>query len=170
ELTHARSRGARIYAELVGFGAACDPAGIDVTRPNVGSLDRAAKKAIDEAAIQPGDISLVVTHGTGVPGEDLCESRAWADVLAPRERVSGYALTGAIGSLFAGAGGVELAAAVMALHTQTVPPTVNFKTAADAGPLSFCRSPRRSELEYVITGAFSVGGQSAACVLKRYRS
>jgi 3-oxoacyl-[acyl-carrier-protein] synthase II len=170
ELQHARSRGVRIYAELVGFGAACDPAGFDVTKPNAGSLDRAAKKAIDEAGIQPSDISLVVTHGTGVPGEDLCEVRAWEEVFARCERISALALTGAIGSLFAGAGGVETAATVMALHTQTVPPTVNFKTAAHAGRLSFCQRPKHAELEYAITSAFSVGGQSAACVLKRYQA
>ncbi len=170
ELQHAMSRGAKIYAELVGFAGACDPEGMDVTKPNVGLLDRAAKKAIDEAAIQPSDISLVVAHGTGVPGEDLCEVRAWADVFTQCEQISAHAQTGAIGLLFAGSGGVETVAAVMALHTQTVPPTVNFETPADPGPLSFCRSAKSEELEYVITGAFSVGGQSAACVLKRYRS
>jgi len=168
ELELARSRGARIYAELVGFAAACDPAGIDVTKPNVGSLDLAAKKAIAEAGIDAGEVSLVVTHGTSVPGEDACEAAAWTEVFGADGQVDAYAVTGAIGSLFAGAGGIETCAAVMALHRQTVPPTVNFETPAQASPLRFSKTAKSTRLDYVVTGAFSVGGQSAACVFKRY--
>jgi len=164
----ARARGARVYAELVGFGCACDPAGIDVERANAGSLDLAVGKALDDAGIGPGDVGLIVTHGTGVPDEDVCEARSWRAAFGSAiESVSACAMTGSIGSLFAGAGGVECALAAMALHRQTIPPTVNHRAPAGECGLNFLREPRAAELEYAVTGAFSVGGQSGACVLRR---
>ena len=68
----------------------------------------------------------------------------------------------------AGAGGAELAAAAMALHTQTIPATANFKTLADGCDLDLAGQSRPGNLTYAISGAFAIGGQSAACALKRY--
>ena len=172
DLARAESRQAKIYAELVGFGAACDPAGFDVTKRSAGSLDLAAKKAIAEAGVSPQDIDLIVAHGTAVPGEDVCEAAAWQAVLGEScGDVPVVAVTGAVGSLFAGAGGVELAVAAMAVSQQSVPQTVNFaKAADDCEFLAVSTETRSAELKYVLTGAFSVGGQSAACVLKRIES
>ncbi len=168
EMERAVSRGARIYAELVGFGAACDPDGMDITRPTCGSGDLAVRKAMDDAGIAPGDVDLIVAHGTSVAGEDACEAAAWSKALGERiGEVPAFAVTGAIGCLFAGSGAVELAAAAMALHTQTVPPTVNFSAAADGCELNLSDKPRKAELNHAVSCAFSVGGQSSACVLKR---
>jgi len=171
QMQRAQARGARIYAELVGCGASCSPAGIDVTEANAGSLDLAADNALRDAGIGPDDIDLVVAHGTGVAGEDRCEADAWRAALGRRaETVPATALTGAIGSLFAGAGGAELAAAAMALHTQTVPPTVNFAAPAEGCGLNFAAGRREAKLNYVVSGAFAIGGQSGACILKRYEA
>jgi 3-oxoacyl-[acyl-carrier-protein] synthase II len=168
DMQRARDRGARIYAELVGFGGACDPAGIDVERANAGCLDLAVRRAMDDAGIAPGDVGLIVAHGTGVPDEDVCEARAWRAAFGEAvESVPTCAVTGSIGSLFAGAGGVECAVAAMALHRQILPPTVNHQAPAAECGLSFLAEPRPAELEYVVTGAFCVGGQSGACVLRR---
>ncbi len=170
DMERARDRGARIYAELAGFGGACDPAGIDVERANAGCLDLAVRRAMHDAGIAPGDVGLIVAHGTGVPDEDVCEARAWRAAFGEAaESVPACAVTGSIGSLFAGAGGVECAVAAMALHHQTLPPTVNHQAPAAECGLSFLASPRAAELEYVVTGAFCVGGQSGACVLRRYQ-
>ncbi len=168
EMDRASARGARIYAELVGFGAACDPGGLEVTKPTACGLDLAVRKAIADAGISPEQIDLIVAHGTAVPEEDQLECQAWQDAIGQAAyRMPAVAITGAIGSLFAGAGGVELATTAMALHTQKVPPTANF-TACDAGcNLQFSPEAREKEMTYAVTGAFSVGGQSAACVLKR---
>jgi len=169
DLARAESRGARIYAELAGFGAACDPAAVDKEKPTVGSLDLAAAKALADAGIGPEDVDVIVAHGTGVPAEDALETAAWQAALGPAaNEVPAAALTGSIGSLFAGAGGVALAAAAMVLHHQTVPGTANFSTPAPGCELNLSDSPRDAQLQYAITGAFTVGGQSGACVLKRY--
>lgn len=164
----AKTRGARMYAEVVGFAAACDPEGMDVTRRSAGGLDVAARKAMKNAGIGPEDVDLIVAHGTGVPEEDDAESSAWGDALGEAaERIPATAITGSVGSLFSGAGGAQLAAAALAIRDQTVPPTVNFAEPAAGCRLSLSSEPRKAEIRHVLTGGFSVGGQSAACVIKR---
>lgn len=169
DLERAESRGARIYAEFVGFGAACDPGAVDVLTPTVGGLDLAAAKAIADAGIGPQNIDAVFAHGTGVPAEDALETEAWTSALGDRAtKVPAAAVTGAIGSLFAGAGGVAVATAAMALDRQIVPATPNYSSPAGERELALSAAPRETELNHVVTGAFAVGGQSGVCVLRRY--
>jgi 3-oxoacyl-[acyl-carrier-protein] synthase II len=167
----ARARDAQIYAEIAGFGAACDPNGIIVTQANCGSLDLAVSKAIADAGITPGDIDLIVTQGTGVSGEDRCESEAWDKVFGDNlPNIPAMAITGTTGCMFAGQSGVTMVAAALAMQHQTTPPTVNFTTPHEGCRLSLATEPRKSDINYAVVGAFSVGGQSAACVLKRCES
>jgi len=169
ESGHAAHRSARTYAELVGFGAACDPEGIDVMRPTVGGMDLAVRNALRNAGIGPDDVGAIVAQGTGVPGDDVRETAAWRTVLGDRvEKIPAVALTGAIGSLLAGTGGVNLAAAAMILHKGIVPGTVNFeKPAAGCEGLCLSDRPRETKATYAVTAAFGIGGQSAAVVLKK---
>ena len=168
-MDRAIARGAEIYAELVGFAGACDPAGINVGRRNAGSLDVAVRKAIAQAGIVPEQIDLIVAHGTGVADEDAAECQAWQRAMGDAVAdTPAFAITGSIGSLFAGAGGCELAAAMMALKTQTVAPTVNHTSTGDGCTLNLSTQARSAEIDYVVSGAFSIGGQSGACVFKRY--
>ena len=171
DLEHAKARGAKIYAELVGFGGACDPNGIDITRGNAGGLDLAVRNALRDAGLAPSDVSALAAQGTGVPSEDAAESDAWTTALADAafERPA-FSITGATGSLYAGAGGTLLAAAALALHHQVVPPTVNFASPADGCNLLLASQPRQGELTHIVAGGFATGGQSAACVLRRYTS
>lgn len=169
EMERAKARGARIYAELVGFGGACDPAGIDVLLPTSGCMHLAVGKALADAGIGPQDVDMILAHGTAAVGEDLAEADSWRKALGDRAAsVPAAALTGMIGSLFAGAGGVSVATAAMALHEQVVPPTVNFRSAAKGCELNLQPHPRQAKLNYVVAGSFSIGGQSGACVLKKY--
>ncbi len=168
-LEKAQSREARIYAELVGFGAACDPAGMDVTHPTAGSLDLAVGKAVTEAGITPDQLGLIVAQGSGVAAEDLAEQAAWKSALGEAATtVPTVAITGAIGSTFAGAGGLALATAALALQNQTVPPTVNYARACGEESLNLSAEPRKHQIPYAVVGGFSIAGQSGACVLKRY--
>jgi 3-oxoacyl-[acyl-carrier-protein] synthase II len=170
EWEHAHARGARIYAELAGFGAACDPAAIDVRRPTAGGLDLALRRAMREAGIGGEEPGLIVAHGTGVPGEDDLEARAYEAALgADLDRIPATAVTGSTGSLFAGAGGMELAVAALALHHQLLPPAVNWAAPADGCRLNLSTQARAGPFSYAVSGAFSTGGQSGACVLRRYQ-
>ena len=170
-MEHAQARRAKIYAEVAGFGAACHPDGIDVLQATDGGLNLAAAKAVADAGIQAKDVGGIVAHGTAVPAEDRCETEAWHKALggaAVVEKIPATALTGVVGSLFAGAGGVELAVAAMMLHTGIVPPTVNFQAPAGGGGLNLSAQARPAKLRYVASAAFGTGGQSAAFVLKKY--
>jgi len=167
-LDRAAGRGAKVYAELAGAGAACDPGGIDVTKANAGSIDLAVRRAMDSAGVGPEDIDLVVAHGTGVPEEDRREAAAWRAALgAAADRVPVVAVTGAVGSLYAGAGGPELAVAAKAIREQVIPRSVNFARPADGCELNVSTKARAASIRHAVTGAFTVGGQSGACVLRR---
>lgn len=168
EMERAAKRQARVYAELAGFGAACDPAGLDVTAPTAGNLGLAVKKAMAEAGIGPQQVGLIVTHGTGVPGEDQAECQQWQLALGERAaQVPALAVTGAIGSTFAGAGGISVALGAMALHKQQLPPSANFAQPFAGCGLNLTRQAADARIEYAVCASFGTGGQSGACVLKK---
>jgi len=172
EAAHAAARGARVYAEVAGFGAACDPEGIDVLRPTVGGMDLAVRNAMRNAGIGPEDVGVIVVHGTGVPGDDALETAAWRAALGDTlGKIPAVTITGATGSLFAGAGATSLAVAALTLHKGVVPGTANFETPAPGCEgLNLSATPREVNAKYAITAAFGTGGQSAAVVLKRATS
>jgi 3-oxoacyl-[acyl-carrier-protein] synthase II len=171
ELEHALARGAKIYAEVAGIGAGCDPGGIDVTVPNVGSMDLSVRSALRNAGIDGSSVDAIVAHGTGVPGEDRLEVAAWRAALGSQAaKPLAVSAGGAGGSLFAGAGGVTLALAAMMVHQQIVPPTPGFAH-CDAGcEMNFAASARPAALKHVACGAYAVGGQSAAMILRKYEA
>ena len=169
EMNRAKDRGAKIYAEVVGFGAACDGGAIDVLRPTAGNLGLAVRNAVSSAGITPEQVDLIVAYGTAVPGEDAAEIAEWSCALGPAAKtIPAISLTGATGSMFAGMGGVQLAVAAKCLSEQTIPPTVNFNRPAEGCEINLTGESRSEKLQYVVTGAYTVGGQSGACVLKRY--
>jgi 3-oxoacyl-[acyl-carrier-protein] synthase II len=171
ELQHALARGARIYAEVAGIGAGCDPGGIDVTAPNVGSMDLSVRCALRNAGIDGSSVDAIVAHGTAVPGEDRLEVAAWRAALDSQAAQPLAVSAGAAsGSLFAGAGGVSLALGAMMVHQQIVPPTPGFAQCDTGCELNFAASARPAALNHVVCGAFAVGGQSAAMVLKKYET
>jgi 3-oxoacyl-[acyl-carrier-protein] synthase II len=170
ERRRAVGRRARIYAELAGFGAACDPEGVDYTRPAAGGLAVAIGSALGDAGVVPDQVDLVIAHGSGVPQEDVAEARALRQALGPRgEQVPVVSLTGALGDLFAGAGAVHLATAAMALYRQVAPPTVNCRRVDAACGLRVPAQPVEQELGCVLVAGHGVGGQAAAVVLKRHQ-
>jgi 3-oxoacyl-[acyl-carrier-protein] synthase II len=167
EAGHATARGAKVYAELAGHAGACDPAATDVLRPTAGGLAGAVQNALAAAGVTPRDVDLVVAHGTGVPGEDASEADEWRQALGERVKsVPAVAFTGATGSLFGGVGGVQVAAAAMAIHHGVVPPTPRFACRAAGCDLDLAPHARQAKIRCAVTAAFTVGGQSSACVLK----
>ena len=170
EMKRAEDRGARIYAEVVGFGAACDGGAIDVLRPTAGNLGLAVRNALASAEITPEQIDLIVAYGTGVPAEDATEVAEWNCALGPAAKtIPAVSMTGATGLMFAGMSGMQLAIAAKCLAEQTIPPTVNFDRPAKNCHMNLSSEPRSGKLEYVVTGAYTIGGQSGACVLRRHK-
>jgi 3-oxoacyl-[acyl-carrier-protein] synthase II len=126
ELGHARSRGAEIWAEVVGYAATSDASGLVTPRADGSALAAAITGALSDAAMEPGDLDYVNAYGSATPTGDRTELRALEAAFPAAHRrplVSG--IKGAIGHLLAASGAVEFAATALALRHQIVPPTLN---------------------------------------------
>jgi 3-oxoacyl-[acyl-carrier-protein] synthase II len=168
DLDRAKSRGVRIYAEVVGFAAACDPNGVDIARPTAGNLGLAVRNAIKNAGITPDDVDMIVAYGTAVPGEDAAEAAEWKKALGDKlASIPAVSFTSLTGTMFAGGGSCQLALAAKAVEQQIVPPTINFEKPASGCELNLSATARKKEIRYAVVGAFTVGGQSGAVVLKK---
>jgi 3-oxoacyl-[acyl-carrier-protein] synthase II len=168
ELHAAQRRGASCYAEVAGFGGACDPEAIDLLRPTAGNLSSAVRKALRQANVSVDEVDAIAAYGTGVPGEDAVEAAEWEAVFGERlTEIPAFSATGAIGCLFAGGGSAQLALAAKAVQAQIVPPTVNFSTPAEGCKLSLSDRARKTDIRILVAAAYTVGGQSGAVVLKR---
>jgi 3-oxoacyl-[acyl-carrier-protein] synthase II len=165
DLEHARRRGARIYAEVVGFGAAFD------RRQTGEGLARAARAALAEAGIGPEDVDHVNAHGLATREADAWEARGLARVFADcRSPVPLLAVKSYVGNLGAGGGTLELAASVLALEHGVVPPTLNHEHPDPECPVAvLAGSPRPVAKPYVLKVGFTQMGQCAALVLRRWR-
>jgi len=168
DFSRATSRGVRIYAEVAGFGAACDPKGMDITRPTAGNLGLAVKAALKQAGITPDDVDMIVAYGTAVPGEDAAEAAEWKKAFGEKlAQIPAVSFTGLTGTMYAGGGAAQLALAAKAVEQQIVPPTINFEKPADGCELNLSAKARKKDIRYAVVGAFTVGGQSGAVVLKK---
>jgi 3-oxoacyl-[acyl-carrier-protein] synthase II len=171
ELEHARSRGARIYAEVVGYGATAD--GHHITSPAPGGMGavRAARRALEKAGFGAERIDLVSAHATGTGEGDPTELMAINTLVGDRaHEVSVTATKSSIGHTLGAAGAVAAVAAVKALEEGVVPPTLNLVEpderagALDLTPLQ----ARRRPLEVALLDSFGFGGQNAAVLLERW--
>jgi 3-oxoacyl-[acyl-carrier-protein] synthase II len=162
ELEHARRRGARIYAELVGFGAAFD------RRRDGTGLVRAVRAALGEAGLAPEDIDHVNAHGLSSRDSDVWEARALREVFGPC-RTPVFAAKSYLGNLGAGGGITELAASVLGLNEGLVPATRNYEEPDPDCPLDVIAGrPRPVRRPHVVKVGFTQAGQCAAVVVRKW--
>jgi 3-oxoacyl-[acyl-carrier-protein] synthase II len=167
ELDHAKARGAKIYAELCGFGASQDAYKITDPSPTGESYGRAVANALKEAKVSPEQISCLIPHGLGIPTHDRAELAGLRGVLGPSlEKIPFAPIKGQIGNVAAGCG-VDVAAAVLALHHNTIPPAVNTRKAIDGARLNVAPESRSAEVKISVSSVYSLGGQNAALVFGR---
>lgn len=169
ELEHAKKRGARIYAELVGFGASNDAG---APGPDGRGIALAMKKAIQDAKLSVDQIDLVAAFGSGLKNRDLAEAEAIRTVLGTRAAsVPTLSIKGGIGNNGAGSGAIDFIAAVLAMHNATLPPAVNSRPADPQCGLKLnFDGPVDAKIDAAISTAYALnGGQNAALVIKRYR-
>lgn len=170
ELEHARRRGARIYAEIVGFGASTNSHSWSEPHPQGEGIALAIRKALNDARLEPGQVDLVGTFGTGVPAHDVSEARGIRAALGERaSSVPALTVKGAIGNNGAGAGAIDLAVAAMCLRNNTVPPAQNLERPdAECGLHFVTGSPTDARINAVVSVAYALGGgQNAALVLRK---
>jgi 3-oxoacyl-[acyl-carrier-protein] synthase II len=166
ELAHARSRGARIYAEVVGFGTNCD--GEHVTQPTPAAMAEVMRLALGDANIGAATIDYVNAHGTATTLGDIAESQAVAEVLGRRTPIS--SLKGHIGHTLGACGALEAWMTIEMLREGRFAPTLNLEEVdPQCAPLDYIvREPRRIDASIVMTNNFAFGGINTSLVLKRW--
>jgi nodulation protein E len=163
----ALGRGARIYAELLGFGMSADALHITALDPD--GAARAMRAALCDARKAPQDIDYVNAHATGTILGDRAESIALRQVFATHaNRLAISSSKGVLGHGLGSAGALEFAATALALHTQTIPPTANYEQPDPECPLDFVPNvARQAALHIAMSNSFAFGGLNAVLVLGR---
>jgi 3-oxoacyl-[acyl-carrier-protein] synthase II len=168
EYEHAKARGAKIYAELVGYGMSADAH--HITAPNSDGPRRSMVNALKNAGISPSDVQYVNAHGTSTPLGDKNETEAiklaFGDAAYKIVVNSTKSMTG---HLLGGAGGIESLFTVLALHHQISPPTINIFNQDPECDLDYCANQAREmKIEYALKNNFGFGGTNGSLVFKRF--
>ena len=169
EYEHAKARGARIYAELVGFGMSGDA--YHITAPSEGGegAARSMEAALKDAALNPTDVHYVNAHGTSTPlgdlGEVLAAKRVFGDYAYKLPVSSTKSMTG---HLLGAAGGVEAIFSILALRDQVLPPTINLDEPGEGCDLDFVpNTAREAKVDVVISNSFGFGGTNGTLAFRR---
>jgi 3-oxoacyl-[acyl-carrier-protein] synthase II len=167
EYEHARARGARIYAELAGFGMSADAS--HVTAPNMDGPRRAMLNALRNAGLNADQVDYLNAHGTSTPLGDLNECNAIKAALGDHARKTVINSTKSMtGHLLGGAGGIESVFTVLALHHQKSPPTINIFNQDPECDLDFCANTARDlKIDVALKNNFGFGGTNGSLVFKR---
>jgi 3-oxoacyl-[acyl-carrier-protein] synthase II len=170
EYEHAKKRGARIYAELVGYGATADANHITSPAPEGEGGQRAMRMALRDAGISPDQVGYVNTHGTSTPQGDVAECQAINKVFGEHAR-KGLLVSSTksmTGHLLGAAGGLEAVVTVMALSRGVLPPTINVEDQDPECQLDVIpNQAREKRVEYAMSNSFGFGGTNAVVMFKR---
>ncbi|NBX55445.1 MAG: beta-ketoacyl-ACP synthase II, partial [Betaproteobacteria bacterium] len=164
---HAQARGARIYAELAGFGMSADAG--HMTAPNMDGPRRAMLNAMRNAGVSPDQIQYLNAHGTSTPLGDINETQAVKAALGDHARKVVISSTKSMtGHLLGGAGGIESVFTVLALHHQKIPPTINLFNPDPECDLDYCANTARDmPIQMAMKNNFGFGGTNGTLIFKR---
>ena len=170
ELEHARARGARIYAELAGYGTSSDAHHVSDPDPVGRNPARAVQMAFTDAGVVPGDVGYVNAHGTSTPAGDRAETRvlklALGEELAARTPVS--STKGATGHTLGASGAVEAIFTILAMQHGVLPPTINYEHADPECDLDYiANASREQQVEVAVSNSFGFGGHNTTVVFRR---
>lgn len=170
ELEHAQKRGAKIYAELVGFGATTDAYHITSPCPDGECGAKAMIRAMQDAKIEAKNVDYINAHGTSTHLNDLTETMAIKTALGDESKnVMVSSSKGNTGHLLGAAGGVEAVICVKAIESQLVPPTINYIEKDEECDLDVVpNEPRKAKLDVVMSNSLGFGGHNGCIVLKKF--
>ena len=169
ELDHARKRGARIIAEIVGYGMSGDAHHITQPAPEHEGGFRVMRNAVRDAGITPDVVGYVNAHGTSTPIGDTLEAHAIRNFFG-NLKVAVSSTKSMTGHLLGGAGGLEAGITVLALRDQILPPTINLENQdPETGEMDFVpNQSRKAQLEYAMSNSFGFGGTNGALLFRRW--
>ena len=169
ELEHARRRGAKIYAELIGYGMSGDAHHITAPSEDGDGAQRCMAAAIKRAAISPAEIDYINAHGTSTPLGDEIELGAVQRIVGNAAgRLSMSSTKSSIGHLLGAAGAVEAIFSVLAIRDNVVPPTLNLDNPSVETPIDLVpHKAKKREVNVVLTNSFGFGGTNASLVFRR---
>lgn len=171
ELEHALRRGARIYAEIVGYGATGDAYHITQPAPEGEGAQRSMRRALRDAGLRPEDVQYINAHGTSTPYNDLNETLAIKAVFGEHARRLYVSSTkSSTGHTLGAAGGIEFVFSVLAVHEGIVPPTINYTTPDPDCDLNYVPNvPVRCDVEVALSNSFGFGGHNVTLAVRRFR-
>jgi 3-oxoacyl-[acyl-carrier-protein] synthase II len=168
-LEHAQKRGAKIYAEMVGYGSTCDAYHMTSPSPDGEGAARAMDIAIKEAGISPDEVSYINAHGTSTPLNDKFETIAIKTVFGENTKVPVSSTKSMTGHLLGAAGAIEGIIAVKALEEGFIPPTVGYSVADPDCDLDIVPNVgRKADLKYVLSDSLGFGGHNAVILMKKW--
>ena len=170
ELEHAQARGAKIYGEVIGFGATTDAYHITSPCPDGECGAKAIKRAMDDAQIKPSDVDYINAHGTSTHLNDSTETKAIKTVFGEESNnVMVSSTKGNLGHLLGAAGAVEAIICAKAIQDQIVPPTINYKEKDEECDLDIVPNEvRNAKLNIVMSNSLGFGGHNGCVVIKKF--
>lgn len=168
DLEYAQARGARILAELVGYGATSDA--VHITSVDERGVTRAIRLALQRAGLTPEDVDYINAHATSTPAGDPVESAAIAQVFGGRNTAPPVSSSKSqFGHLLGAAGAIEAIVSIMAMQHNTLPPTINLHTPDPACELDYVpNTPRAANLNVILSNSFGFGGHNVCLAFRRY--
>ncbi|MGD0813402.1 MAG: beta-ketoacyl-ACP synthase II [Verrucomicrobiota bacterium] len=170
ELDHAKARGARIYAEIAGYGNTADAHHLTAPSPQGEGAARCMRMALRSAGLNPTDVSYINAHGTSTPQGDIAETQAIKAVFGEHAKKLAVSSTkGATGHMLGAAGAVEMALCVKAIECNIVPPTINLENPDPECDLDYVpHKAREMEVRAVINNSFGFGGHNASIAARKF--
>lgn len=170
ELDHARARGARIYAEIAGYGNTADAHHLTAPSPQGEGAARCMRMALRSAGLNPSDVSYINAHGTSTPQGDLAETQAIKTVFGESARKIAISSTkGATGHMLGAAGAVEMILCVKAIQNGVVPPTINLEHPDPQCDLDYVPgAAREMKVAAIVNNSFGFGGHNASVIAVQF--
>jgi len=171
ELEHARARGAKVYAEVLGFGATCDAYHITAPEPGGSGAARSMAAALRDAALPPEAVTYVNAHGTSTQLNDVMETRAMKTVFRDHARALAINSTKSmIGHLLGASGGVELLQTALSVARDVIPPTINYEYPDPECDLDYVPNvARETPVQVAMCNSFGFGGHNASILIGKLR-
>jgi 3-oxoacyl-[acyl-carrier-protein] synthase II len=170
ELEHAKKRGAKIYAELVGYGGSADAFRLTDPHPKGRGAIQAMRLAMRHAKLDASDVDYINAHGTSTQLNDLIETNSVKEVFEERaKKIPMSSIKSMLGHMIAAAGAVELISSILTIREGIIPATINYRTPDEECDLDYVPNvARKAKVDTVLSNSFGFGGQNIALIVKKF--